>query len=409
MDQPQYPDFPLEEYRQRFAKLRLAMERYEIDAMLVTNRANHRYFTGFHAEVFALHHYYFFAILPREEAIDPVFLCTNAFPVAATTWIADKRFWDWPKNMYMSKESPGVELLSKTLREKGLATGTIGMERSSDMHPHMGVHHVLQLRDALPDVRWADGSDAIMEVRAVKSAAEIDRLRRAAQISAEAVRHGFDSLIPGMTEMELTRIMSARCFELGATEIRFMTNYAGPRRMWADATPSDYRIQRGDLVQFDGGCIVDGYWCDFKRMASIGPPVDDDARDYEIAREAIETATALLAPGAKPSDVVTAAFDVLRRCGYGSFVDWCHEAGWEAIGHGVGLDVHERPGLSFHNQTPLEAGMVLSIEPFVSLRGVTPFHLAGGKFGLEDSVLITESGHEVLTSESIISHDLFVV
>jgi Xaa-Pro aminopeptidase len=144
-------------------------------------------------------------------------------------------------------------------------------------------------------------------------------------------------------------------------------------------------------------------------MASLGQPDAAALRDYEIAREAIETATALLAPGVRPCDVVAAAFEVLRRRGYSAFVDWCHEAGWEAIGHGVGLDVHERPGLSFHNETPLEAGMVLSIEPFISVNGVTPFHLANGKFGLEDSVLITETGHEILTNESIISHDLFVV
>ncbi|MCC6793446.1 MAG: aminopeptidase P family protein [Thermomicrobiales bacterium] len=409
MTHAQYPDFPLAEYERRFANLRVAMERHGLDAILITNRANHRYFSGFYAEVFELPHYYFFAILPRDASRQPVFLCTDAFPVAATSWIADKRGWSWPKNMYASKESPGVNLLAAVLREIGLGEATIGMELASDMHVHMGVSHVLQLRDALPGARWADASDAIMEVRAVKSAAEIDRLRRAARISAEAVRFGFASLVPGMTEMELTRRMAARCYELGATDIRFMINYAGPRRMWADATPTSYAIQQGDLVQFDGGCLVDGYWCDFKRMASVGPPDPAGLRDYEIAREAIEEATALLRPGAMPSDIVRAAWEVIRRNGYGDFVTWCRDAGWQAIGHGVGLDVHERPGLALHNDAPLEAGMVLSIEPFVSLGGVTPFHLAAGKFGLEDSVLITEDGHEILTSESIISHELFVI
>lgn len=409
MHQVQYPDFRVEEYQQRYSKLRKAMERFGLDAVLISNRTNHRYFSGFCAEVFALYHYYFFAVLPREEALEPVFLCTNAFPVAATTWIQERRFWDWPRNMYMSKESPGVQLLAKVLSEMGLAEATLGMELSSDMHVHMGASHLLQLRGLLPNVQWADASDAIMEVRAVKSPAEILRLRKAARVSAEAVRFGFESLVPGMTEVELTQKMAARCHELGGTDIRYMTNYAGPRRMWADATPTYYPIQRGDLVQFDGGCLVEGYWCDFKRMCSVGPPKDEDRRDYEIAREGIEVATALLKAGVKPSEVVQAAFDVNRRHGYGGLVDWCHQTGWEAVGHGVGLDVHERPGLAFHNHTPLEANMVVSIEPFVSLNGVYPWLQASGKFGLEDSVLITDEGHEVLTSESIISHDLFVV
>lgn len=283
------------------------------------------------------------------------------------------------------------------------------MELSSDMHVHMGGNHVLRLRELMPKIKWADGSDAMMEVRAVKSLTEIQRLRKAARISAEAVRFGFESLEAGTTEVELMQKMAARCYELGATDIRYMTNYAGPRRMWLDATPTYYKIQRRDLVQFDGGCLVDGCWCEFKRMCAIGKPKDDYRRDYDIAREGIEGATVLLKAGVKPSDVVRAAFDVNRRCGYGDFVDWCHEAGWEAIGHGVGLDVHERPGLAFHNHIPLEAHMVVSIEPFVSLNGAYPWVQAAGKFGLEDSVLITDDGHEILTSESILSHDLFVV
>jgi len=409
MREAEYPDFPLSEYQQRYSRLSKAMEKHGLDAIIISNRTNHRYFSGFCAEVFALYHYYFFALLPRNQALEPVFLCTNAFPVAATTWIQEMRFWDWPKNMYMSKESPGVKLLAKVVSEKGLEESTIGMELSSDMHVHMGVNHLLQLHDLLPGVKWTDGSDAIMQVRSTKSPAEIERLRKAAQISAQAVRSGFESLVPGMTEVELTQKMAARCYELGATDIRYLINYAGPRRMWADAMPTYYKIQAGDLVQFDGGCLVDGYWCDFKRMCSVGKPKAEDQRHYDIAREGIEVSTALLKAGTKPSDVVQAAFDVNRKHGYGDFVDWCHSAGWEAIGHGVGLDVHERPGLAFHNHDPLGTNMVVSIEPFVSLDGVHPWLQAKGKFGLEDSVLITTDGHEILTKESIISHDLFIV
>jgi len=407
---PQHPDFPVAEYQERYRRLRAAMDRHELDAVVITNRTNHRYFSGFCGEVFSLDHYYFFAVLPRDEGLSPTFLCAHGFePIAQTTWVQDLRFWDWPANFYMNKESPGVGALVELIREKGLAEAAIGLELSNDMHPHVGVEHILRLRESLPEVRWEDASDAIMEVRAVKSDAEVERLRRAARISAEAVRFGFESVTPGMTEVELTQIMSARMYELGATDIRFLTNYAGPRRMWADATPAYYPIQKGDLVQFDGGCLVDGYWCDFKRMCSVGEPGDKDRRFYEIAREGIEVSTSMLAAGVVPSDVVRAAFDVNRRHGCGEFVDWCHRAGWEAIGHGVGLHIHERPGLAAHNHVPLEANMVVSIEPFVTLDGVHPFWEAKGKFGLEDSVLITDSGREVLTSESIISHDLMVV
>ena len=407
---PQFPDFPLTEYQQRYGRLRSAMEQHGLDAIIITNGTNHRYLSGFCGEVFALHHYYFFALLPRDPLLEPAFLSAHGFePIVQTTWIQDVRFWDWPENLYMSKQSPGIPALAEAIREKGLSEATIGMELSSDMHAHLGIEHILQLREAMPDVRWRDASDAITEVRAVKSTAEVERLRKAARISAEGVRFGFESLAPGMPEVELTQIMAARMHELGATDIRYLTNYAGPRRMWADATPTYYKIQKGDLVQFDGGCLVDGYWCDFKRMCSVGKPDGEEQRFYDIAREAIEACTVLLKAGVAPSEVVQAAFDINRKHGCGDFVDWCHRSGWEAIGHGVGLDVHERPGLAFHNHIPLEANMTVSIEPFITLGGVYPFWEAKGKFGLEDSVLITAEEPEILTPESIISHDLMVV
>lgn len=381
-----------------------------MDAILITNEANHRYFDGFIARVFSLHHFYFFALLPRDESLGATFMCAHGFDhVCQTTWLPEIRFWDISPDFYMTKTSGGLATISDCVKEKGLAEATIGMETSNDMHAHLGLDHYQQLRALMPDVNWVDASDAIMEVRAVKSPREIEKLRSAAQISARAVKEGFELLYAGMTEWQLTQAMIASMFEQGATDVRYLTNYAGPRRMWADAMPTHYAIQEGDLVQFDGGCMVDGYWCDFKRMACIGQPRDEDRRYYDIARDGLEKATAIVRAGVMVGDVVQAAFDVNRTRGCGDFVDWCQSYGWQAIGHGLGLDVHERPGLAASSRCPLEAGMVVCVEPFVTLDGVHPFWAADGKFGLEDVVLVTAEGHEILTSESIISHDLFIV
>ena len=404
-----YSDFPVDEYKQRYQRLRREMERRGMDAVLISNETNHRYFTGFTARVFSLYHYYFFALLPRDESLQPIFLCARGFDsICQTIWLPEIRFWDISPDFYMTKTSGGLGLIGKVIEEMGLAESAIGLEMSNDMHAHLGLEHFAELRDRTPGVSWVDSSDAIMEVRAVKSPAEIEKLRKAAQISAQAVKDGFESLVEGMTEWELTQKMTARLFELGATDVRFVTNYAGPRRMWADAMPTHYKIQKGDLIQFDGGCMVDGYWCDFKRMACMGEPSEADQHFYDIAREGHEQACAVVRAGARVCDVVEAAFDVNRKRGCGDFVDWCHSYGWQAIGHGLGLDVHERPGLAATSQRPLEANMVICVEPFVTLNGVSPFWEAEGKFGLEDVVLVTEDGHEVLTSESIVSHDLFV-
>ena len=405
----QYADCPLEEYEQRYRRLREQMDQRGMDAILITNETNHRYFDGFSARVFSLHHFYFFALLPRDESLGPVFMCAHGFDhICQTTWLPEIRFWDISPDFYMTKTSGGLCMIADVLQEKGLAESTIGMETSNDMHAHLGLDHFDQLRELTPGVSWVDASDPIMEVRAVKSPFEIEKLRRASRISARAVKEGFEALRPGMTEWQLTQTMIARMFEQGATDVRYLTNYAGPRRMWADAMPTYHPIQKGDLVQFDGGCMVDGYWCDFKRMASLGEPNQEDRRFYDIAREGLERAIAVVKAGVPAADVVQAAFDVNRKHGCGDFVAWCRSYGWQAIGHGLGLDVHERPGLAASSRRPLEAGMVVCVEPFVTLDGVHPFWDAKGKFGLEDVVLVTETGHEILTSESIISHELFI-
>ncbi len=220
MSEAEYAEFDKSEYQERYRQLRLEMEEEGLDAILVTNELNNRYFAGFLGKVFALDHYYFFTLLPRDESLEPTFLCANGFSVAATSWIDDRRCWDWPENFYASKESPGVAAVANLIREKGLSQATIGVELANDMHPHIGISHVQELYQSVPDVSFVDGSDAIMKVRAIKSAGEVERLRRAARISAKGVRFGFESLHSGMTEMRLTQIMSAHMLEMGATDIR---------------------------------------------------------------------------------------------------------------------------------------------------------------------------------------------
>ena len=138
----QYPDFPRDEYENRYQRLRAQMDRCGLDAVLITNETNHRYFSGFTANVFALSHFYFFALLPRDEALVPTFMCAHGFDhICTTTWLADIRFWDISPDFYMTKESEGLNLVARLLDEKGLAEGTIGLEMSNDMHAHLGVEH----------------------------------------------------------------------------------------------------------------------------------------------------------------------------------------------------------------------------------------------------------------------------
>ena len=246
-------------------------------------------------------------------------LAANGFQhLVKQCWIEDVRHWSFSKEFYMSEEFMGSQLVVDVLREKGLHEGVIGMELSAAMQPQVGHRHFVDLQQNLPAAQIVDAAQAVWSVRSVKSAAEIERMRTAADISAQGVRTGFEQLQAGMTEKQVVDVMTSAMCAAGASEQRFNALYAGPRAMWADGMPTDYAIQPGDLVQFDGGCVYEGYWCDFKRMAAIGEPRADQRRHFELAREGLEAAIAAVAPGVPCAALLDAAFAVNTRAGYGA-------------------------------------------------------------------------------------------
>jgi Xaa-Pro aminopeptidase len=402
-----YPDFPRAEYLARYARMQQILKQHKLDALFLTNRQNLRYFAGLRDGAWDAPHFYFLTLLPAEG--EPVLFVANGFnQLVKQCWIEDVRYWPWQKEFYLAKESGAIALVVQTLAEKHLTTGVIGMELSPDLHVHMGQRHFDALRQSLSHAQLVDGSGTIWEIRSVKSPAEIARLRQAAAISAKGVKAGFKSLKPGMTEKQVVDIMTATMCTAGASELRFNALYAGPRALWADGMPTDYVIQPGDLVQFDGGCVYEGYWCDFKRMAAIGEPRPAQRRFYNLAKEGLFAAIEAIRIGVPFSAPLQAAFAVNDRAGFSAFSQWCLENGWSAIGHSLGLDIHELPGLSATNTTLIQENMVLSVEPYITMNGIYPFWDAEEKFGLEDVVVVTQHGAEILTSEDLLTHELWI-
>ncbi len=409
MKEAMFPDFPRDEYEARWRRSRQLMKEQGIDALLLTNQENLRYFAGFNQGAWCCKHFYFLMVLPSDMSLAPGLIFANGFQhLAKASWVEEVYYWSWPKAFYMSHETNAIPLLAEVLKERKLFDGVLGMELGANMHLGIGSHHFDQLRQALPKARIVDATDTIWKIRSVKSDREVQSLRRASEISCNGVKAGFEKLQPGVTEREIARIMRAVMFEEGATETGLICVYAGPRLMWADSTPSDYLLQKGDIVQFDGGCLYEGYWSDFKRMAAIGQPRPDQRKFFELAKEGLEAALAVMRPGARCGEVFDAAFQVNNRAGHSEFSRWCLENGWCAIGHSIGLNIHEHPGLSVGNDQPLEENMAFAVEPFITADGKFPFWEACEKYGLEDNVLITTNGIEVLSKEEFITHDLWI-
>ena len=251
------------------------------------------------------------------------------------------------------------------------------------------------LRALLPKVRWEPCGPIVFPIMAIKSEAEVRKLRRAAEITSNAFTLAFQSGHSGMTEKELAGIIYMSYVEQGATGLGFLAVFAGPERgIWADAMPSDYVMQRGDLLMIDGGCEVDGYHADVSRMGSFGEPEDEDRRLYELARQANADAVAMVKPGVEMRELFASGQKAYFDEGAADLLVF----GAGQLGHGIGLSLHESPDISSGSREKLEPGMVITVEPAISNGAV--WAESDRFYIVENDLAVTADGHEMLSTLS---------
>jgi Xaa-Pro aminopeptidase len=229
----------------------------------------------------------------------------------------------------------------------------------------------------------------VEELRVVKDAVEVGVLRESATRLEAVAAAAFAAVRAGVSERQVAGAIEAAIREAGYDRIAFDTIVAsGPNAALPHHRAGDRRLAAGDLVVLDFGGVLDGYCSDLTRTVSVGPPSAEALRVHTAVREAQSAAIAAVRPGVLTSEVDAAARTVLDTHRLG-------EAFGHGTGHGLGLDVHEEPRISRARPpaaaVPLEAGMVFTVEPGAYLPG-------WGGVRIEDDVLVTASGCEVLTS-----------
>jgi len=226
----------------------------------------------------------------------------------------------------------------------------------------------------------------IEELRMVKSAAEIARIRQSVETNSRAFEHVAAGVRPGMREQDLAAELEYRMRRLGAEKPSFETIVAGgPRSALPHAQPTAAPLQAG-LVVVDMGAIQDGYCSDMTRMLCLGSPSAKVKRAYRAVLEAQLAGIDAVRAGARTSRVDAAARQVLKR--YGLDRAFVH-----STGHGLGLEIHEPPRIGRRDKSKLQTGMAITIEPGVYLEGF-------GGIRIEDTVVVTEHGCEILTPTS---------
>ena len=238
-------------------------------------------------------------------------------------------------------------------------------------------------------VTWRATERVVEQARVVKDKAEVATLREAATRLGPVADAVFRAVRAGQRERAVAAVLESAMRDAGYERLAFDTIVAsGPHAALPHYRAGDRILKTGDLVVLDFGGVLDGYCCDLTRTVSIGPPSPEARRLYTAVYDAHQAAIAAIRPGVESTAVDAAARSVLESRGLG-------EAFGHGTGHGLGLNVHEEPRITRPRSdvpaVPLVPGMVFTVEPGAYLAGF-------GGVRIEDDVLVTETGCEVLTS-----------
>ena len=326
-------------------------------ALLITSTYNRRYVTNFTGTAGV-------ALITADKAL----------------FITDFRYTEQAE-----KQAQGFEIVQHTgpiIQEVADQAKQLGIKKLGFEQDHMAYSTWKQHEEAI-ESELIPVSDLVEGMRLIKSEDEINIIKVAADIADAAFKHIIDYIKPGMTELEVANELEFFMRKSGAASSSFDIIVASG---WRSALPhgvaSDKIIETGDFVTMDYGALYNGYISDITRTVAVGEPSEKLREIYDVVLEAQLRAMDGIKPGMTGVEADAIARDYITEKGYGEYFG-------HSLGHGIGLEVHEGPGLSSRSKAELKPGMVVTVEPGIYLPGV-------GGVRIEDDILITESGNETL-------------
>lgn len=371
----------------RLRRARETMVGQGLDALLCWKDENVRYLTGLRAQIIA----------GKSALLNGCLLFTEGPPVLLASGGEVQRakiVMPWIEEIHAVPimEAAGLVravvegTLEPLLQRRGLGAGQLGLDES-------GYALVAALGERMPKLALADGDAVMQAARLIKFPEEIALMEEASAIAEAVTQTAIEAVRPGVRETDVVAEAMHTLFRLGGEYAHVMTPFvaSGEHMSPPNRIPSDKIIREGDLVFVDIGAQWSGYFSDIGRTVVCGRPGRRQQEVYTAVHEALQAATAALAPGRTNDDVARSVREVAARHGLArNFISLF-------IGHGVGTGSNEPPyigeDLPGAETVTLQEGMVFAVEPLIWVEGVR----GGGGVRLEDTILVAREGGRPLT------------
>jgi len=349
---------------QRLDLVRRILEEEGLDGFLITSRQNTFYFTNFTGSTSK-------CLVTRKKAY----------------LVVDFRYTTQAKEQVF----PGIEVIefeksaNETLNSLCLNENINEMGIEGDDITFSGFKN---LQESLTGVKnFRDFQNKLNDLRMIKDEGEIEKIRKAVDIADKVFEYILPLLKPGIKEIDIAAEMEYRMKKLGASGPSFATIVAsGPRSAMPHGVAGMRELKSGDAVVLDFGAISGGYCSDITRTVFIGKPSEELLKIYNIVLKAQLEAIDRASAGMTGKDLDNCARTIIYGAGY----EKCFGHG---LGHGVGVEIHEKPTVSPKGEEILKSGMVFTIEPGIYVEGL-------GGVRIEDMVRMTDDGLEILTKST---------
>ena len=370
--------FEVSEYENRLNKIQKLMFESKMDVILLTTQVDIEYYTGFKTQFFQSQTRPWYVLIPasgKPQAIIP----TIGESGMRETWVDDIKTWTSP-----NPKDDGISILLSSINSLTKTHKCLGVPKTLESTLRMPLGDYEYLINALNGIEIKDANKILRKVRFVKSAAEIAKIKHICQLTSQGFIDLEGFLKAGESERENCKRFKQHLLSLGADDTPYIVSGSGQEGYGSIIMgPTEKIIEEGDLFIIDTGSVFDSYFCDFDRNYAFGHIGDEAKKAYRVAYDATEAGFNAAQVGNTTSDIFNAMNDILQKGGaLGNTVG--------RLGHGLGMQLTEWPSNTATDNTVLEPGVVLTLEPGMAF-------LPGKEMVHEENIVITENGPEWLS------------